>query len=117
MNASDKVISFIESAMLGKEKTITCNNGTTWIHRYTVTSDKDGRTIILDQIDRIKVTITVTTITVTKYSTETGNLLHTIDIQWEDLSIPQRKKLIELMDRVDDSLDPEIEETLYQIFE
>jgi hypothetical protein len=117
MNAIDKVIAFIESAMLRNEAVVPFNNATVWDHRYSVTSDKGGHTVILDQIYRIKVVISVNTITVTKYSTETGKLLHTIDIQWDDLSIPQRKKLIELMDSADDALDPEIEETLKQIFE
>lgn len=106
MNAIDKVLDLISNALI--------HSGS---GRYSVSTDPGGSTIILDSNHRIRVTVAVSAITVQKYNRDDGKLKHAIAIQWEDMSLAQRKKLIELMDSSEDTLDPEIEETLNQIFE
>lgn len=104
MNAIDKVITFIESALIHANT-----------DQYSVGEDKEGRAVLLDNINRIRVIVGVTNIQVTKYTEADGKILHRVDIPWDYLSTRQKQKIIDLMETVDET-DPEIEETLTQIF-
>lgn len=105
MNIINKLIKYIELGIYSDGEN----------SRFTVTRyDDSGYPVIVDHDNRIRVEINQHEIVVKLYAAESGGLIHEAYIDWDCFTIPQKNKIIELIDITDD-LNLEIEETLTTI--
>lgn len=104
MNKINNLIGFMEDAVESRNS-----------DQYETFIDDEGRAIFLDNKNRIRVAVTVNVITASRYSVTDGDLLYTVSIPWDILSLRQKTRIIDLMED-DGEIDSEINDTLEQIF-
>lgn len=104
MNRINILIRFMENAIESRDT-----------DQFETFIDDEGRAIFLDNHNRIRVAVTVNKITVSQYSMDDGNLQHSTEILWDSLSLRQKTRIIDLLED-DGEIDPEINDTLGQIF-
>ncbi len=107
MNIINKLIKYIELGIYSEHGTHT---------RFNLFRDDAGYPIIVDNNTRVRVEINPHEIIVKQYDSAeaSGRLINKVSIDWECFTIPQKNKIIELIDVAED-LDSETEETLTTI--
>lgn len=103
MNNIMKLIDFMECAIKSRDG-----------EDYSAFIDDEGRAVFLDNNKRIRATLMVDEIIVSRYGVD-GMLENNVIIPWDILSLAQKQKIIDLLEDNDD-IDEEINETLGLIF-